>query len=199
MTIAKSPQFKSFEAYLAADPSELPEGRFEYWDGELIPVMPESIDNLGIANYLLVLLVNAGIPIRLIYPHSCEVEVPGKPRTRYPDLTILDEVHLALLENRATITRDMAPPRIVVEVVSPGNENSANYQRDYIEKRDQYAALGIPEYWIIDRDRQIVVVLSLQGAAYQAQRFTDGEAIVSPTFPELNLTAIQIVQAGQSS
>lgn len=42
MTIAKSPQFGSFEEYLAADPSDLPEGRYEYWHGELVPVMSES-------------------------------------------------------------------------------------------------------------------------------------------------------------
>jgi hypothetical protein len=41
MTVAKSPQFRSFEAYLSADPCDLPEGRYEYWDGELVPVMSQ--------------------------------------------------------------------------------------------------------------------------------------------------------------
>jgi hypothetical protein len=57
MTIAppltQSPQFKRFEEYLGADPSDLPEGRFEYWDGELVPVMSESIGNDAIANFIL--------------------------------------------------------------------------------------------------------------------------------------------------
>lgn len=39
---AKSPQFKRLEDYLAADPADFPEGRHEYWDGALVPVMSES-------------------------------------------------------------------------------------------------------------------------------------------------------------
>ncbi len=107
MAIAQSPQFKSFEAYLAADPSDLPEGRYEYCDGELVPVMTESGVNDAIANYLFLVLANIGIPFQLIRPHYCEVEVPGRPRTRLPDLTLLDEVHIPLIARRNTITRGM--------------------------------------------------------------------------------------------
>jgi Uma2 family endonuclease len=45
------------------------------------------------------------------------------------------------------ITREMPPPRLVVEVVSPGKKDR---DRDYIAKRQQYAERGIPEYWLID-------------------------------------------------
>jgi Uma2 family endonuclease len=152
VSIAQSPRFKTFQEYLLADPSDLPEGRFEYWDGELVAVMSESGFNDAIANYLFLLLVNAGINFQLVRPHSCELEVGGKPRTRLPDLVVLDEIHVPLIDRRNTITREMPPPRLVVEVVSPGNENSANYKRDYETKRDQYAAIGVPEYWLIDTE-----------------------------------------------
>jgi Uma2 family endonuclease len=197
MTVAKAPQFKSFEAYLLAEPSDLPEGRFEYWDGDLVAVMSESIGNDAIANFIFIALVSAGIPFRLIRPHSCEVEVPGRPRTRLPDLTCLDEAHLDLLKRRATITRDMPPPRLVAEVVSPGGETSENYQRDYQEKRDQYAAIGIPEYWLVDPDRAVVLVGVLTDGLYQFQAFRGNDPIVSLIFPILNLTAAQILMAGQ--
>ena len=39
-------------------------------------------------------------------------------------------------------------PTIVVEFVSAG---SRNWKRDYIEKRDEYLALGVAEYWVINR------------------------------------------------
>jgi Uma2 family endonuclease len=198
MTVAKSPQFKSFEEYLAATPSDLPEGRYEYWEGELIPVMSESIGNLGIANYLFAMLISAGIPVRLLYPHSCEIEVPGTPRTRYPDLTYIDEAHLSLLDKRATITRDMPPPRLLVEVVSPGNENSQNYKRDYQDKANQYAAIGVPEYWIIDPDRDVVSIGILVAGTYQYQSFRGNQPISSPTFPDFHLTAAQLLQAEAS-
>ncbi len=192
------PKFASFEDYLAMDPSELPEGRFEYWDGELVPVMSESGVNDFLANYLFSLLMIAGIPIELIRPHSCEVEVPGKPRTRYPDLTILDPVHLPLIERRNTITRDMPPPRVIAEVVSPGNENSENYKRDYEVKPRQYATIGVPEYWIIDPDRDWIKVGILTNGTYQFETFRGNETIVSPTFPDLMLTAAQVLQVGRS-
>jgi Uma2 family endonuclease len=196
MTVAKSPQFRSFEDYLAADPWDLPEGRFEYWDGELIPVMSESGLNDLLANCLFALLLNAGLPIALIRPHSCEVEVPGSPRTRLPDLTVLDEVHLPLIAKRNTITRKMPPPRLLAEVVSPGPEISANYRRDYQDKPRQYAAIGVLEYWIIDPDRQLVLIGKLNNGTYQYQSYQGDEPISSPTFPILNLTAAQILSAG---
>lgn len=197
MTVAKAARFRSFEAYLAADPADLPEGRYEYWDGELVPVMAESGLNDDIANYLYFLLVSAGIWSKLVKPHSCEVEVIGKPRTRLPDLTVLEEAHVPLIERRNTVTRNMPPPRLLVEVVSPGDETSDNYQRDYQDKPRQYAAIGVPEYWLIDPDRAWVTVGTLSDGVYQYQAFRGEETIVSPTFPGLNLTAVQVLRAEQ--
>ena len=194
MTVTQS-RFASFEAYLSAEPSDLPEGRCEYWDGELVPVMTESIGNDDIANYLYLLLIQMGIYRKLIRPGRVEVEVIGKPKTRFPDLTVLDDVHLTLLEKRATITRKMPPPRLVVEVVSPGDESEDNYKRDYLEKRDQYAAIDIPEYWLIDPDRAWVRVGTLIEGQYQFATFMGNDAIVSPTFPNLNLTAAIVLGA----
>ena len=45
-------------------------------------------------------------------------------------------------------------PEIVIEVVSPGSE-----QRDYVEKREEYLAFGVREYWIADAGRQEVLIL----------------------------------------
>ena len=39
-------------------------------------------------------------------------------------------------------------PTIVVEFVSEGRRN---WRRDYLEKRDEYLAVGVVEYWVIDR------------------------------------------------
>ncbi len=43
---------------------------------------------------------------------------------------------------RAIILPEMPPPQLVVEVVSPGEENEA---RDYRYKKSQYQARGIAE------------------------------------------------------
>ena len=182
-------RFANFEAYLSADASDLPEGRCEYWDGELVPVMTESKINDDIANYIFFLLLQMGVYRKLLCPHSCEVEVIGKPRTRFPDLTVLEDVHIGLMAKSNRITRDMPPPRLVVEVVSPGDESKPNYTRDYRDKRDQYAAIAIPEYWIVDPDRAWIMVGTLIEGQYQFETFTGNQTLVSPTFPELKLTA----------
>ncbi len=194
MTYTKA-RFASFEEYLTADPSDLPEGRCEYWDGELVPVMSESLVNEAIANYLYLMLVQMGIYYKLLSPGKVQIVVNGRPRTRFPDLTVLDDAHLVLMERSTRLGETMPPPRLVVEVVSPGDEDSENYIRDYQDKRDQYADRGIPEYWLVDPQRSWVMVGSLVSGAYQFVTFRGDDAIVSPTFPELRLTAAEILNS----
>jgi Uma2 family endonuclease len=198
MTIAK-PRVVNFENYLALSPVELPECRTEYWDGELVQVMSESIENLAIASFLFLQLVAAGIPFQLIHPHACEIVVPGRPRTRFPDLVVLDPVHLPLLKTRATLTMEMPPPTMVAEVVSPGDEDSENYQRDYGEKSRQYAERGIPEYWLVDPQRACVMVGLLQERGYVFQEFRGEDPILSGLLGTVHLTAAQVFSAAQAS
>ncbi|PSB24047.1 Uma2 family endonuclease [Stenomitos frigidus] len=201
MTQAKV-KFASFEAYLAwsDDPENYLEGRFELVDGELVEVPPESGLNRTIANRLFFLLVAAGIvPLELAHPGQCEVQVPvlqpRDPANRYPDLVILEAVHLTLTQKRLTITLDMPPPQLVAEVLSPGKQNR---DRDLVRKRDQYAARGIPEYWLVDPEAQTVTVLQLQNGSYgEVGRFQGNKNIGSPMFPDLQLTAMQLFQVAQ--
>ena len=46
-------------------------------------------------------------------------------------------------------------PTIVVEFVSAGRSNR---RRDYEEKRMEYLAIGVREYWVIDRFRRVLTV-----------------------------------------
>jgi Uma2 family endonuclease len=110
---------------------------------------------------------------------------------------VLDEAHVVLLKRRATITDKMPPPRLLAEVVSPGDEDSENYQRDYVQKPRQYAAIGVPEYWIIDPDRACIRVGTLADGSYRFQTFTGEQTIVSTTFPGLKLTVEQVLRAGR--
>lgn len=102
---------------------------------------------------------------------------------RYPDFLVLTEAGAIALAgaSRSIVTSEMPAPALVVEVVSPGEPGEKNYDRDYIEKRREYAARGIPEYWIVDPYRQVVLVLTLDGQSYREERFTEQTAIVSPT------------------
>ena len=191
----------TFDEYL--NYSNETDQRYELIDGELIVLPPESEPNNFIANYLFFYLASSGlVPLRLIKTHNCEVQVAvlrwrsprrgsGDAANRYPDLIILEPEHIPLTATRLTITFDMLPPRFVVQVVSPGRVGS---DRDYDRKRAQYAARGIAEYWAIDPIEQVVTVLRLQDGQYvEVGVFRDGEAIVSPMFPQLSLTVQQIL------
>lgn len=186
----------TFEQYLEIDDGT--ENRYELVDGRLIELPPESEPNTSLANYLFLLLVSAGMPFRRVQPHACELQVPvleaGDPANRYPDLVILREEHLELTRKRLTITFDVLPPHLVVEVVSPGQSNR---DRDYVRKRKQYAARGVPEYWLIDPEEQAIAILQLAEGSYrQAGRFTGSTQINSPELErlgiQLQLTAEQI-------
>jgi Uma2 family endonuclease len=187
-------KFSDFEAYLACSNEMALDGRYELIAGELIELPPESRLNSTIAIRILLGLMAAGVSVELLHPGKCEVQVPvlrhQDAANRYPDLVVLREEHLELTQRRLTITLDMPPPRLVVEVVSPG---SRNHNRDYIYKRAQYADIGVPEYWLVDPIAQTVLVLALAGDQYrQVGTFSQGEAIVSAEFPTLTLTVEQI-------
>jgi Uma2 family endonuclease len=198
MTQTVAPKtFATFEEYLAYDDGT--DNRYELVDGELVTLPPESEFNDSTANYLFLVLVQAGIPYPLVRPHTCQIEVPvlreGDPKNRYPDLVVLREEHLELTRSRLTVTATMPPPRMVAEIVSPGKENR---ERDYERKRAQYQAVGISEYWIIDPHQRQITVLRLEKGIYiEVGVFRGGEEIVSPAFPELKLTADRVLNAGR--
>ncbi|WP_445633539.1 Uma2 family endonuclease [Nostoc sp. DSM 114161] len=177
----------TFEQYLEIDDGT--KKRYELVDGRLIELPPESELNTSIANYLFLLLVNAEMPFRRVQPHVCELQVPvleaGDPANRYPDLVILREEHLELTRKRLTITFDVLPPHLVVEVVSPGESNP---DRDYVRKQKQYAARGVPEYWLIDPQELAIAILQLSEGSYrQAGRFTGSTQIKSPELERLGI------------
>jgi Uma2 family endonuclease len=194
-------KFASFADYLAwsDNPANFLEGRFELVDGELVEVPPESEPNNWIARCLMFALANSGqIPLRQIVIHSLELQVPvlkaGDSANRYPDLVVLREEHIALTQKRLTITLDMPPPRLVVEVLSPGKKNR---ERDLVRKRDQYAARCIPEYWLVDPEVETVTVLVWENGVYSESQTTRGKEVISSNeFPELRLTSDQLFGGG---
>ncbi|NJK76568.1 MAG: Uma2 family endonuclease [Richelia sp. CSU_2_1] len=183
----------TFEEYLTYEDDT--DNRYELIDGELVTLPPESGPNNFIANYLLFTLASSGlIPLMLIRTHVCEIQVPilrdGDAANRYPDLVVLQPEHILLTASRLTVTLDMPPPRLVVEVVSPGR---IGRERDYERKRAQYAARGIPEYWIVDPQEQLIAIFRLESGQYvEVGIFQGTQAMQSPTFPLLNLTAGQV-------
>jgi len=188
----------TFEQYLEYDDGT--DNRYEVFDGELRPVPSESELNSWIAKYL-ERKIETVVPMRQVRLQKLDLAVPVFPRmplNRQPDLTVVRPEHIQQMAKlgKMAITLDMAPPQLVVEVVSPyRSQKDENYQRDYIDKVHQYQERGIPEYWIVDPIAQLVTVLVLVNGQYQATEFNGLQRIVSRIFPELELTAEQVLEA----
>jgi Uma2 family endonuclease len=115
-----------------------------------------------------------------------------------------EESRTALIgAKRATLTRDMPSPALVVEVVSPGVENRdllCRYRkgRDYRHKRTEYAAREITEYWIIDPEMQQITFCLWVNGQYEDTVYTGDTPIQSTVISGFDLSAAQILAFGQS-
>ena len=192
MTQAKSkPIPKTFLEYLHYDDGT--DNSYELIDGKLNKVEPESEENAFIAQCLGRLL-EPFFGIRRVKFQRFALEVPplpGMPLNRDPDLVVLMPEHLPLMKDlgKMAITKEMPPPILLAEVVSPYKSgNAANFSRDYNEKPRQYAMRGVPEYWIIDPQQAFVEVNwepdKDQGQYLKQKTFHENESIQS-NLPEL--------------
>ena len=197
MTQAKS-RFRTFEQYAALGPSELPECNYELVNGVIVEMGAENLQNVEIASFLFSILLQF-VPYYLLH-RGTEIAVSSRLVTsRFPDLVVLTEETRTSMkrDQRSIITLEMPTPGLVIEVVSLG-AGSDNYERDYIDKREEYAKRGVPEFWLIDPMRAVVLVLSLVGSTYEAAEFWGSDRIQSIQFT-LDVTAQQILRAGEKT
>jgi Uma2 family endonuclease len=112
---------------------------------------------------------------------------------RIPDITVMPIEQWDAMEDRESVIRaHEPPPLLVVEVVSPSTVTT-----DYRTKRTEYAVLDIAEYGIVDPTQLTVTICTWNEGAYDDQVFQGNQRIVSATFPDLQLTAAQVLQFGQ--
>jgi Uma2 family endonuclease len=139
-----------------------------------------------------------------LIPKQAMVKVPTEETSYSPDILVLNRPSLEqepLWKKFSTVQKGESIP-LVVEVVS------TNWRDDYLRKVKDYEEISIPEYWIVDyiglggtryignpKSPTISIYYLVEGE-YQVNQFRDSDRLISPTFPELNLTAEQIFQAG---
>jgi Uma2 family endonuclease len=119
-----------------------------------------------------------------------------------PDIMVVDDESLSQepLWAKESILTLGSSIKFVAEVVS------SNWQNDYARKLEDYAILGISEYWIVDyeglggevfigRPKQPTLTLCTLGedGRYRSSILRENQAVNSPTFPALSLTAAQVL------
>jgi Uma2 family endonuclease len=96
------------------------------------------------------------------------------------------------------ITDRKRPPQgvdLAIEVVSEGEENR---ERDFVIKRAEYAKAKIPEYWIIDAEKQRIIVLTLDGDDYRVHgEFGPGSQATSVLLPGFAVDVSAVLAAGE--
>lgn len=200
--IATTQQKVTFNEFIAICPED---GIYELVNGEIVKMATtrnhhdvaefadRQFDREGDRQKLNYYVVKRGITIKTTTKE-------GREQGQFPDVSIIDRT-LWRAQGKSDTALE-SPIQLAVEVVS------TNWEDDCVDKLDEYERLGIAEYWIIDYlaigKREYlgnpkiptVFVFSLNAEGkYQRAKFRGNEQIVSPTFPELILTADRVLFA----
>jgi Uma2 family endonuclease len=81
-------------------------------------------------------------------------------------------------------------PTIIVEFVSAGKRDR---KRDYEEKRDEYLAIGVREYWIIDRFQRTLTVYVQRGTKFQKREIKEKEVYTTDLLPGFELRTAKLL------
>ncbi|MBE9103340.1 Uma2 family endonuclease [Vacuolonema iberomarrocanum] len=183
----------TFAEYLTYDDGT--DTRYELVEGELVP-MSLGTGRHGAIIRFLVQQFEAALPELgqdwVALPALVGVRSPRGGRwdtSRIPDVTVMARAQWEDMADRpAVIDFNEPPPVLIAEVVSPSTKTE-----DYRTKRSEYATLDIPEYWIIDPIAQTLTLCVLDHGFYDAIELQGEDVVRSPLFPNLSLTAAQIL------
>jgi Putative restriction endonuclease len=133
-------------------------------------------------------VAHAGIIDTIATGSECKLLITALQSERHPDLAIPkdpmpaeeDFWHLWI-------------PAIVIEVVSPGSEF-----RDYVEKRAEYLLFGVREYWIVDADKQEMLVLRRSGARWTERILRPQQVYRTRLLPGLEFACGPVFEAANT-
>ncbi|MGB3496531.1 MAG: Uma2 family endonuclease [Elainellaceae cyanobacterium] len=208
MTIAVDPAIQqkplSVDEFLAHFGGD---NRYELIDGEVFDLEPTGLHEevaAFITTKICVQIDGIGLPWFVLQRGLLRPSNTGMTAFR-PDIAVVNQGELTkepLWDDQSILTLGTSI-KFVVEVVS------SNWQNDYARKLEDYAALGIPEYWIADyaglggtrhigKPKQPTLsICTLADGEYEIQQFRGNQTIVSSTFSGLKLTAEQVLRAGK--
>ena len=183
------------------------DNRYELIDGEVFDLEPTGFHGevaAFITTKLCVQIDSLGLPWFVLQRGLLRPSLAGMTAFR-PDIAVVDSGELGqepIWDDQSILTLGTSI-KFVAEVVS------SNWQNDYARKLEDYATLGIPEYWIADyaglggtrhigKPKQPTLsICTLVEGEYDVQPLRGHEQIVSPTFPALRLTAEQVLKASR--
>lgn len=177
----------TIDEYLSAD---LPEGhRYELVGGVvLMSPIPDPTHDLVVsalnAHFVLYCARRPGVVAHISQRFA--VIIPTRGTAREPDLGLYSPESSP---GRSGRTWRNATPMLVVEVISPGQED-----RDYDDKRRDYWDAGVGEYWIADPQRRTLTVLTRNRLDWSEQVFKAGDTYQPALLPGLDISVDALFQ-----
>jgi Uma2 family endonuclease len=197
------PKLLTFNEFIEWYPND--SKRYELHKGVIVEMAPPTGAHEKVVAFLSRKLTVEFDRLNLPYgiPKTVLVKTPSAESAYSPDVLLLNLDNLdnePLFQKQSTVSLAASVP-IVIEVVS------TNWRDDYYNKLRDYEEMGIHEYWIADYaalgakkfignpKEPTIFVYELVDGEYKMTPFQGNTAILSPTFPQLNLTAQQIFDA----
>ncbi len=193
------PKLLTFEEFTAWRPEG---GRYELHDGVVVEMSQPVGGHEEVTAFLArkVTVEFDRLNRAYIIPKTALIKPPESASGYAPDVLLLNRDNLVnepRWKKESTVTDGISIP-FVIEVVS------TNWRDDYYKKFADYELIGISEYWIVDYaalggrefignpKQPAIFVCELVDGEYVKKIFRGDDLIISPTFPEINLTAQQI-------
>ena len=158
-----------FEAFLL----RYNDAHAEWVDGEVLPKMPASVEHQDTSMFLLSVIVNwvAYYELGKVYHPPLLVKLPlpdNREVAREPDIVVI------LNGNTGRFAEQYfdGAPDLIVEITSPASRHT-----DRTVKYEEYETAGVPEYWLIDPDRQYAEFFQRDEAGLYRVSFSGSEGV----------------------
>ncbi len=166
---AQARETLTFEAFL----QRYDDAHAEWVDGEVLPKVPVSVVHQRSSRFLYA-LINAWVEYHQLGevhhpPLLVKLPLPdNREVAREPDIVVI------LNSNTGRFAEQYfdGAPDLIVEITSPASRHT-----DRIVKYEEYETAGVPEYWLIDPDRQYAEFFQRDAAGLYRVAFSGSEGV----------------------
>jgi Uma2 family endonuclease len=121
--------------------------------------------------------------------NECKILVTDLESERHPDLALYKTSHADTEDIWSTWI-----PELVIEVISRSSKH-----RDYEEKPEEYFRFGVTEYWILDADRQEMLVLRRSRGRWVERTIRPPQVYRTRLLPGFEFSCAVVFQAADAA
>lgn len=125
-----------------------------------------------------------------IFLSPFDVRLPVQNKKKDEEVTTVVQPDLCIVCDDSKIDKlgCIGAPDIMIEVLSPGNS-----KKEMQNKYDLYEEAGVPEYWIVVPEEEIVIIYTLINDKYDRSKvYSSGQIITTPILPGLEINTTDI-------